>query len=228
MDANWLLQNMGWEAGTAILMTIVARMFRWTTGKTMKRQHEIAFWSIGFFGLFGILTTIHFGIIKPIHDKIGTARSYPPDLHCSLSQGAVLTPYGTTPPMVLYLLKVVNSGGPSIVWNWKLRATLAGNEKIEVNAAETPVTESFINPANNQFMFRLESTNYFPTALLDEPLANGAGKHGWVEFPISTAAYDDLTRIGNVYVLEFQDCRGNVTSMTNYVTQAGGKLSDAP
>ena len=135
------MQGMVWGLSTAIIMTTMARIFKWTTGKPMKSRHEIAFWASGVFGLTAILMIAHIGLIKPIQDKISNNKPPNPNLHCSFVDGGITS--------------------------------------------------------------------------------------AWLAFSIDTATQDDLQRIGNRFILKFEDCDGNVTSITNVVDQKGGRLKNA-
>jgi hypothetical protein len=147
-----------------------------------------------------------------------------PNLHCSLVHGAIAPPFETTPVSVFYQLKVVNSGSPSIAWRWRLAITLTTGQVIELDAPEHPMNETFVNPATKQLTIQFDNSTYLPNLLLENPIATGAGKVGWIVFRVDTATQEDLQRIGNRFVLKFEDCEGNVTSITNVLTQKGGVL----
>jgi len=146
-----------------------------------------------------------------------------PSLHCSVVQGAILQSYQGSVPRIIYKLKVVNSGSPSIAWRWHLVVTLTTGQNIDVDASENPASETVVNPPpNGPSIF--DNSNYLPNTLLENPIATGAGKAGWVGFEMNTATADDLVRIGNQLVLSFEDCKGNVISITNVLTKAGGQF----
>lgn len=121
-----------------------------------------------------------------------------PSLHCSLVGGGVLAAFGTTPPTILYQLKVVNSGSPSIAWKWRLEITFTTGQVIKIDATENPSGEVLINPNTKEQSGKLDNSNYLPNALLENPLPTGAGRRGWIIFPVNSATQDDLQRIGNI------------------------------
>ena len=215
---------MVWELGSAIIMTAMARIYRWSTGKPIKRKHEIAFWATGIIGLTAMLIIMRFGLIKPIQEDLAGQRAIPPNLHCLFVQGATCTSFNGSPPSVFYQLKVVNSGGPSIAWKWNLKITLTTGQVMNMDATENPFTQTFMNPQTKEFVSRFEPTAYLPNILLENPLQPGAGKTGWVVFKVDQASDDDLQRIGNKFILKFEDCNGIETSITNTLTEKGGIL----
>lgn len=146
-----------------------------------------------------------------------------PNLHCSLVSGGIPGGIYGGPCRILYQLRVVNSGSPSIAWRWHLRVKLNTGQAIETDANEVPSWETLIN-TNNQQQMVLSNDTYLANSLLENPIQTGAGKIGWITFSINTATLDDLSRIGNEFILSFQDCRGKITSLTNIINQSGGQF----
>ena len=208
---------------TMLMLAIVGRVFHWTFRKKFTRRHEVWFWVIVVGCGTIALQMANYNIIRPIYEAISApaAGTPPPKFHCSLTEGAIEPGWEGSPVSVLYMLKVVNSGGPSVAWRWKLKAEVAG-EVITVDARETGLNEVLFDPNTKQQSAKLDNASYLPNCLLETPVGNGAGKSGWVVFAFPTATADDLGRIGNRFTLSFEDCNGVITSITNTITQKGG------
>lgn len=221
-------QNAWWELTVISMMTVIARIFRLTFGKKMTTKHEIGFWVICICCGTVALSAANIGIIKPLQNELANKGIASPNLHCSVVQGAIGKSAASDSGSVNYQLKVVNSGSPSIAWKWRLKIILTTGQTVEAEASENPHVNTVINPITKQQTAIFENFNYLPQTLLENPLGTGAGKVGWIVFSFDTATEDDLQRIGNKFILEFEDSEGKTTTHTNVLTKKGGAFSDAP
>jgi hypothetical protein len=110
-----------------------------------------------------------------------------------------------------FMLRVVNSGAPSIAWKWHAKVQIASGQSIEAQADENP--QILKNMAGKQMPeLDFSAEKYLPNILLESPLPNGYGKLGWVFFRFNNISFDDLGRIGNKFTVQFEDSEGKVTS----------------
>jgi len=205
------------------MLTIITRIIRMTLGKKMTTKHEVVFWAgCVVFGTIA-LAVINAGMITPIKDRLANLRIASPNLHCSFISGAVGGSVNGSPPNIFYQLKIVNSGSPSVAWKWNLKIILTTGQIIALDATENPSFQTIIDP-NTQQQSKFDNGQYLPNIMLENPLQSGAGKSGWVSFRVDTATEQDLERIGNRFIIQFEDCDGNETCITNIIIQKGGIL----
>ena len=208
----------------------MARIFNWTTGRHMQRKHEIAFWACGIVGLTAILAIAHITVVKPIQEELSTQKTAPPFLQCQLEsffcgQGTFASSNAVDGKMqkevvdMVFFVKVVNSGSPSIAWKWKLYGTLFTGQSIEANADASAST--MVQMLKSGQELKLDPDRYLPHVLAEDPIGNGAGKEGWVVFPIDGVSVDDLNHYGNTFTLEFQDSLGKKTQAVHHSTSKG-------
>jgi len=224
---QWLLEGCVWEFSAAVVLTIMARIFTTIFKMRWEHKYELRFWATGIIGLTVLLLIFNYGVIRPFQQRFSSQPR--PSLHCSFINGSVNPPHNGSPPDVFYQLKIVNSGNKqSIAWRWNLRITLTSGQIIDLDAVETPFNQTFISTQTKQQVSQFDNNTYLPNLLLENPIQSGAGKKGWVAFVVGTAAFEDLTRIGNKYILTFQDCDGSETSITNMITEKDGLLGKYP
>lgn len=222
MDANWFLQNFGWEAAAALIMTAMARIYRATTGKTFKEHHATIFWLTGTLGIFLVLMIIHFGVIRPLFQQLSSERPIAPNLQSEI--GGMST--GSTKDgavNVTLLVRVLNSGGPSVAWKWHLRVDLTTGQSVEADASMEPISISLGSSQSSNNMV-LDAGHYLPNELMEAPLPSGNGRLGWVTFIFNDISQDDLSHYGNKFTLQFQDVDGKIIECSYTVNTKPFKL----
>jgi hypothetical protein len=221
---QWLIEGSLWEFCAAVVLTIMARIFTSLYKVRWEHKHELRFWGTGIVGLTILLLILNYGVIRPFQQRFSSQPH--PRLHCSFKSGIVAAAYNGSQPSIFYQLKIVNSGGQqSIAWKWNLKIILTTGQLISADAAETPFNQTFFNPDTKQQISQFDNSGYLPNLLLENPIQSGAGKTGWVVFSVNSADQNDLTRIGNKFILTFQDCEGNESAITNVIVEKGGILA---
>ena len=112
---------------------------------------------------------------------------------------------------VLARVRILNNGKPSIAWQWRMKVTTVAGVPLDASAPHDAVGN--VQWGNNQAVKNGPGT-YLPYILFENPLTEGAGRGGWVQFLFQKNMVKDFTRAGTKFELEFQDSFGTPTSST--------------
>jgi hypothetical protein len=201
---SWLIEGCLWELLAAITLTIMARIFSSIYKVRWEHKHELRFWLTGIIGLTIAFCILNFGLIKPIR---GQNQKVPiPNFHCEIANG-FLSKEADGKIQVILLIKIVNSGGPSVAWKWHLKTALTSGQSFDSDASENP--SQLFSSADRQTPV-LKSDTYIPNVVLENAVSTGSGKKGWVGFDVSEISPEDIERIGNKFTISFQDADGRI------------------
>ena len=130
----------------------------------------------------------------------------------SLSAGEAVTPsVGTsTNPVVVVMVQVFNSGSPSVIRNWQLKAMGIGDQTVY---GKTPYPEPAhiysINNGETNSDYSLNDSLRLKTS--ESAIGHGESRQGFVTFIFPGINKDFLVASTTSYILTFQDVIG-----TNY------------
>lgn len=165
--------------------------------------------------LYGLCGSIIQGL-----KSVGIQQASNPSFKCEIAGIRFGRSDENSSAKAVYFLRIVNSGSPSIAWKWKTKVKISDGPTIESNASEEPRYDIFHSTTStNESTFGPQ--NYLPYALLESTLGSGSGKLGWVEFQFDTVNPEDLQRIGNVYTVQFEDSKGNITTSEFTISSKG-------
>lgn len=198
-------------------------LWKWFNGKEQEVKGHRRKFILGS-GLFGLILATLFVAAAERVSPSGAPKRSGPELHCSVQHAMIMSAYGATPVAVFYAVKIVNSGSASVVWKWNLVVRLTSGQVLSADASEDSATETVVDP-NTKQMVTFQNSEYLPNTLLENPVPTGAGRKGWLTFQFTKATEQDLGRIGNTFVLKFEDCNGNATFVTNVMTESGALIA---
>jgi hypothetical protein len=197
----------------AVALTLMARIFTSLFKVRWEHKHELRFWATGIVGFTIVFLILNFGVIKPIHGQ--NQRVPIPNFHCEISNGWLLKEASGKNQVVL-LMKIVNSGGPSIAWKWHLKTELASGQSFDSDASENP-SQVYADTEHRTAI--LKTDTYIPNILLENAVSTGSGKRGWVAFDVSDISAEDMERIGNKFTISFQDSNGCIFQSSRTVAK---------
>jgi threonine dehydrogenase-like Zn-dependent dehydrogenase len=124
------------------------------------------------------------------------------------SDNAATTKAGSGISM-LFIVRVVNPGAPSVAWNWKASVVLLGGSKLDatipgVVMAQNQSTPTIVGP------FTATAENNLLQALASRRLETGASIMGW--FVVHVNGIDSAPE-GAHFIVTFDDAFGNQTTI---------------
>ena len=107
---------------------------------------------------------------------------------------------------IVLILRLVNSGDPSIAWNWKLTTILPSGNTFTATASPSAI-EGQLEGRDGKKV-DIYQTNYLPSVLFSKPLAHGDGIEGWAQFSFKGLPVTSV-QIGTRFKLEIDDAFGH-------------------
>jgi hypothetical protein len=149
--------------------------------------------------------------VNGLEKKFGATLSKDaPNLQCYIFQPALGRDTNSDSTIVILQLRIINTGAPSIAWNWHLKIEMPNGQAAESYAPFSPYQplSRTINSDVGRPAINFDADKYIPNALADNPLGNGAAKTGWIVFSFPHSSQEDLNRSGNKLILDFNDRDG--------------------
>ena len=190
------LTNVFW----ALILAGLSRLIMWCFGKKPKRQ-----WA-----LFLVTVVTVFCLLLILQIAVG--QSQRPQLNVRLQEINIGQIENGIYPMVVLVVKISNSGSPTIAEDWQFTAQPAGSsQQIKAISLRIPNTVTLIGAPGRDTI-----TYYAKDALYDKvgsaPIPRGGEQTGLLAFGFTSASSDDLRRLGTKFTLQVHDVFGNVYS----------------
>lgn len=133
----------------------------------------------------------------------------------SMSMGSLATDPDSPPKSigVTFSIGILNNGEQSIAWKWECAATFQGGHSITSYASIAKATTTIRSNFKGEQDMVMPHDRYLPHILFESPLADGAGKSGWVTFHFKPHLMGELERPETWFRLSFQDKAGKRTSL---------------
>ena len=189
------LTNVFW----ALLLAGLSRLIMWCFGKKPKRQ-----WA-----LFLVTGVTVFCLLLILQIAVGQAQR--PQLNVRVQELNIGQIEHGIYPLAVLVVRISNSGSPTIAEDWQLTAQPAGSsQQIKAIPSRIPNTVTLIGAPGRDTV-----TYYAKDALYDKvssvPIPHGGEQTGLLAFGFR-ASPDDLHRLGTKFTLQVHDVFGNVYS----------------
>lgn len=190
---KWVIYGIG---GAAML-----RAYRWSVDykKKFDRKHEVAFWFVCVPAMMFVLA-IGSSIMQN-----NNVRSASGGVRGKVFRALLSYNEAVKESAMFFVLRGVNNGTPTGVFDWKLTITLPSGQQFL--ASETPKQDmalgsvdvrSITNSTPGKAMLIIpeefakyinNKDNYLPSTLAINPIPTGGGFEGWIAFPLPHGIY---------------------------------------
>jgi hypothetical protein len=138
---------------------------------TNPRQKQIATIALVLLSIF---------LVASVITGFGASQNRP-NIHGEIGRVFVSPNEQTRDYHATFAITLVNSGAPSVLWNWRATVTLPSGLTYQAVASDVPAQGQLLSSSKTPSV-TLPASEHLSSVLLTRPLSTGEGTRGWVDF----------------------------------------------